>query len=255
MIIYISGTGNSRYAAGLLHKNLGEDLYFLPDTDLEKIDLSREKKLIFVFPIYSWGVPPIVLKYIEGLSQETCTKLKNLKIYMVCTCGDETALAPEMLVECLAEKELSLSGGWSVIMPNDYVLLPGFNVDNKDLEMEKLDKVPDRIKKISRSILEDKTEYDYSRGSIPYLKTKLIYPLFKKWGIFPSKWNWTQECISCGKCVKACPVKNISFKGNHPLWGKHCISCLGCYHICPVHAIEYGKSTRHKGQYYCRRKP
>lgn len=258
MIIYFSGTGNSRFAARLLADELQEQITFLPNLIPESEDftkkISEEKRLIFVFPIYSWGIPPIILSFIDQINPKATELLQKKAIIMICTCGDETGLAPEMLVKKLKSKGLNLYSGWSVIMPNDYVLLPGFDVDSKDIEREKLDRVKPRINEIANHIKKREIKFDYTRGSLAGLKTTMIYPLFKKWGIIPSKWHWTEECISCGKCVTACPVNNITFKGQHPYWGKNCTSCLGCYHICPVHAIEYGRSTAHKGQYFCHRK-
>ena len=59
--------------------------------------------------------------------------------------------------------------------------------------------------------------------------------------------------IKCGLCSKVCPVKNIDFKNdNIPSW-KHngqCLTCFACYHHCPNHAIEFGRQTQKKGQYY-----
>ncbi|MFW5518323.1 MAG: ferredoxin, partial [Segatella copri] len=31
---------------------------------------------------------------------------------------------------------------------------------------------------------------------------------------------------------------------------KDCLTCFTCYHHCPHHAIEFGKQTRKKGQYF-----
>ena len=58
------------------------------------------------------------------------------------------------------------------------------------------------------------------------------------------------KCIGCGKCEKVCPVDNI--EGTPPVWlhnGK-CTCCLACYHHCPVQAVNYGKITRKRGQYF-----
>ena len=59
----------------------------------------------------------------------------------------------------------------------------------------------------------------------------------------------TDACISCGKCVSACPLQNIRLEKGRPLWGKDCAMCLSCYHHCPKHAIEYGSMTKRKGQF------
>ena len=69
--------------------------------------------------------------------------------------------------------------------------------------------------------------------------------------VFPKKWKFTDDCISCGKCEKICPVGNIKLHDGKPVWGKECISCVACYHICPKNAIQYGSFTKGKGQYFC----
>lgn len=253
MIFWFSGTGNSRYVATSLGKHLEEDICFLLDS-LSGLDFTDSKSIGFVFPIYSWGIPPNVLKRVEDVIRSNLSILGNKPIWIVCTCGDETALAPEMFESLLQKYDLKLNAGWNVIMPNNYVLLPGFNVDSKELERKKLDDSQSAIQEIAQKIKGCKWEKRYIRGSMPKLKSKIIYPLFKKWGIFPSKWRWTTECVQCGKCASVCPIHNIKLKGGHPSWKNKCISCLACYHICPVHAIEYGKITHNKGQYFCKRK-
>ena len=61
------------------------------------------------------------------------------------------------------------------------------------------------------------------------------------------------KCVKCGICANVCPVGDI--KGGHgeyPEWLHHkdCLTCFTCYHHCPHHAIEFGKQTQKKGQYY-----
>lgn len=249
MILYFTGTGNSGFVAKELGEKLNEKVIKITDIAPSDVEFEGES-LGFVFPVYSWGVPPLMLSYIKSLSERFFQAVVNRPIWMVCVCGDETALAPEMLKKALAERGLSLAGGWSVIMPNNYVILPGFNVDCKEVEKEKLTKAPAQITKIAEKILKGEWEESYVRGSMPRLKTGLVYPLFKRWGIFPSKWYATDDCISCGKCAKVCPMDNVEMKGGKPKWGMNCVSCLGCYHICPKHAVQYGSATKNKGQYF-----
>ena len=65
MIIYFSGTGNSRFVAerlgGILGDNVFEMLYL---TD----ELLSEQRIIWVFPTYSWGVPPVVKNVISKIN-------------------------------------------------------------------------------------------------------------------------------------------------------------------------------------------
>lgn len=247
MIYWFSGTGNSKYVAGELSERLNERLEFIPNSN-KICNLSDNERLLFVFPIYSWGVPPIVLDFIDKM---TLNGYRNQYVGMVCTCGDETANAPEMFVRAMQKKGISVTGIFSIIMPNNYVLLPGFGTDTKEVEEKKLQLAPSRIETVVNKILSGEQCTDVVRGSLASLKTNAVYPLFKRWGVFPKKWRFTDKCIGCGKCEKACPVKNITLNSNRqPQWGKNCTSCVACYHICPVNAIQYARFTEGKGQYF-----
>ncbi|MDE6272381.1 MAG: EFR1 family ferrodoxin, partial [Muribaculaceae bacterium] len=120
-------------------------------------------------------------------------------------------------------------------------------------EDRKLKSSQARMIELAEKIANEKWEHQYVRGSLPRIKSGLIFPLFKRWGIFPDRWHFTDACVGCSKCAEVCPVGNIKMEktpnGLRPNWGKDCISCLACYHICPRNAVQYGKVTRRKGQY------
>lgn len=252
MIFYFTGTGNSRAAAEALGGWLQENVAFIPLVDPEQ-EKAEGVTVGLVFPVYSWGVPPLVIDFVDRLGERfwTDVRQRRIPVWVVMTCGDEVALAPEMIVKALGRHGVEPQSVWSVTMPNDYVILPGFDVDSKTLENEKLAAAPRRIEEIAEGIKAGKSGVDVVRGSLPWLKSRLVYPLFKRWGIFPSKWHATEACIGCGICVERCPLKNIALDSSrHPVWGSDCCSCLACYHSCPRHAVQYGKATRKKGQYY-----
>lgn len=61
--------------------------------------------------------------------------------------------------------------------------------------------------------------------------------------IGPAVWirpAFGDACISCGKCVEACPASALEIeKGKRPrLDGAKCIGCCCCHEICPVSAID-----------------
>ena len=251
MVYYFTGTGNSGYVAKTLANFLGMTASLISEVKVEDQEAGDEN-ILFVFPVYSWGVPPIVENFILKLGSEFWENVdsRGLRTDCVMVCGDEVALAPEMFEKILGKFNIRPTGIYSVIMPNNYVLLPGFDVDSKAVEEGKLEHCQPRIMEIAERLARGEKTIDVVRGNLAWLKTKIVYPLFKRWGIFPKKWRYTFSCISCGRCERVCPVANVKMENGHPKWGSRCCSCLACYHICPVHAVEYGKATIKKGQYF-----
>ena len=70
MIIYFSGTGNTRWAATTLSEKTGEKLIDI--TDIAGTDVSYKleegERLGFCFPVHGWRPPLIVRNFIRRLS-------------------------------------------------------------------------------------------------------------------------------------------------------------------------------------------
>lgn len=248
MLFYFSGVGNSARVANDLSKILGDTCLCIADEILQSKDyvLRADEMVGFVFPVYSWAPPRIVLDFVRKLSFTSQPSF----IYMVCTCGDDTGKTAEIFSHAMEAKGWSLQASYSVFMPNTYVCLPGFDVDGEDVAARKLNEEPMQVAGIAEKIRQRILGHFCHEGALPALKSYAIAPLFNRFLCSPRWFFATDACISCKKCEKACPVHNISFKRDgKPQWGAHCTMCLACYHTCPVHAVQYGKFTRTKGQY------
>ena len=252
MIFYFSGTGNSKWIAQQLAQVQQEELISIA-AELQQKDnpfryqLRNNEKIGFVFPIYSWGIPPIVLEFIRKID---LVEYHHHYLFFVCSCGDDIGLAKEMFIKSVHRKGWECQSGFSVIMPNNYVLMKGFDTDSKEVEQRKLEEAVPTVTEIN-DLLAKRVQNTFHcvKGKFAYVKTRLIYPLFVKYQITAKPFYATDDCIACKLREKACPVKNIKVDGK-PIWSNNCTSCLACYHICPRQAIQYGKETRGKGQYF-----
>jgi ferredoxin len=59
----------------------------------------------------------------------------------------------------------------------------------------------------------------------------------------------SNECTSCGLCVKLCPAKNITMATGKPVFRNQCERCLACLQHCPKKAINYKDKTQKRGRY------
>lgn len=241
MIVCFSGTGNSKAVAERLAALLGDSLHFIPDGIPPCTD---SKPVIWVFPIYSWDIPPIVRKFMlaSGFA-------KGTEHFMVATCGDDIGLAAQNWRAVCHKKGWIAKAAFSVQMPNNYVCMKGFDTDDDSLVSKKLAAMPARVEAVAEAIRSNGTTDNVVRGSFAWMKTRIIAPYFHRFCMNPDDFNVNEQCISCGKCEKSCPCDNITLTDSRPVWGKECAFCLRCYHICPVHAIGYKKETDGKGQY------
>lgn len=252
MIFYFTGTGNSLWVAKSLGEALGEPLVSIADElHKEEKDLvypvRPDEKILFVYPVHSWGPAVLVTRFISRL---TLNGYAGQPVYSVSTCGDECGYTNQLIGKSLGKRGISLSAAYSVIMPNNYILLPGFNVDSKEVEERKLQDAPLCVAEIIEAIWEHQQDALYHTGSMPGLKSYWIYPLFAHLAIGSNSFRVTDACISCGLCERICPTGTISMQDRKPVWANTCVQCVACIHRCPVRAIEYGKGTLKKGRYH-----
>ena len=247
MILCFSGTKNSQLAALSLASRLGDRLVMMDaETLTSPGQLDSGERLVWVCPVHSWGLPKAVRRYMRAVQIPGAESANH---FLVVTCGDDCGLTASMWRSEMRRRQWKTLGAHSVFMPNTYVTLPGFNVDTPEVAARKMEAMPARIDEIGHAIKCSSPIDSIYRGTLPWLKTRVIYPLFMALLTSPRPFR-SHDCISCGRCVKACPLGNVTLSNEGtPAWGRHCTLCLACYHVCPRHSIEYGNSTRRKGQW------
>lgn len=247
MILCFSGTGNSRHVADRLALNLHDTVV---DIDpLRPLDgHCADRRVVWVFPVHAWSVPPVVADYM--LSVPDGYFPADALHYMVATCGDDIGHTDRVWQALMQLRGWAASGAFSVAMPNTYVSLPGFDVDTPEVERTKLDAVKGRVRFVASCMTADVNVSDVTPGAMPWLKTRVLGPLFRRFLMSPGPFRAdVDRCNGCGKCAIRCPMCNITMVNRHPVWGRSCAMCMACYHGCARDAVNYGCITRKKGRY------
>lgn len=251
MIFYFSGTGNSRWVAEQLAQKLSDRLIPISESCASgqySYSLADGEMLGFVFPTYSWGPAPVMVDFIKQM--EISGYNESTFVYMVTTCGDDVGLSVDVWRKALGN--INGCAAYSVQMPNNYILFPGFDVDSKELEEKKKHDAVKRVELIAEKLKQRLHVVDVVEGACAWLKSRVVYPWFRRYSMTDKKFVVdSDKCTHCGVCVKSCPMQNITQKaGEIPRWHGNCAMCLACIHRCPVRAIEYAKATQNKGRYY-----
>lgn len=271
MIFYFSGTGNSLQVAKSIGEyneeklisiaremdsmksefmyalkdggGIGETVEDAQDTKF-RYTLKDGETIGFVYPVYAWAPPRMVLNFIEKLSFDN---YKDNYVFSVATCGENIGNTMKVLGNSLRKRNLNLNSGFSVVMPNNYIIMG--DVDSKDTEEKKLLLAEETLKNINLIIEERKSNvFQVVKGFMPGVLSGIINPLFNKSTNDTKKFYVDDRCIGCGICERVCNSNTIKVEGK-PKWGRECTQCLACIHLCPVKAIQYGKGTEKKGRY------
>ena len=274
MIFYFSGCGNSQHVAETIAAGLNDKLVFIPEaarSNRYDYTLAEGESLGFVFPVYAWGPPKLVLDFVEKVKVEVPESVEGPiqnngfnfvessistgsttlpYVYFACTCGDECGHTEKVFRKAVEARGWTLSACFSLQMPETYIGMPGFKLDTDENAQRKIDAANAALSGFMPRLQKKESFSKMIVGGAAWLKSYLVNPGFNRFATDDKKYRSTEACIHCGKCVKVCPLQNITLEDGRPVWHGNCTICMACYHHCPVNAIQYGKATVGKGQYW-----
>lgn len=266
MIFYFSGTGNSKWVAeslaGLLHEKTADISVLNFESAgnkeyknyIEEIaqGIKNDEYTGFVFPVYAWGAPEIVIDFAKKLKKflENANNLRdaadNLEkktfTFAIATCGEEAGYTLKNF-----SKIIPLKSSYSLVMPNNYVV--GSDLEDEGTVLSVLRNAKEEVKRMAEEIIAKKEVCRVNEGSAAGLKSGLVNFGFNKFARSTKSFYTTDACTGCGLCAKNCPTHTITMENNRPVWGSKCYQCLKCINRCPAAAIQYGKATETRGRY------
>ncbi len=245
MVLYFSGTGNSRYAARLIASVTGDTVLSLNEhmRNGDTAPVCSDTPLVFVCPVYAWRIPRVVEKQIRATAFSG-----NRKAYFILTCGDSVGNAARYAKRLCDKKGLAFMGLSGVVMPENYIAI--YHAPDKKEADAIIARANPVLTELAHTIKEQKPLPNSRITANDRFKSAVTNRVFYPFVVSAKGFAVTDACISCAKCAALCPLKNITLRGGKPVWGNDCTHCMACICACPTEAIEYKNSTKGKVRYY-----
>ena len=252
LILYFSGTGNTEFIAQYIDKHLNCDMYdieLFPLELFEKENISKYDILIFGFPVYGFDIPVFIQEYLKDIP---ITRTKS--VFIFCTKAFSSGISITHAAQIFKKAGYNPLGYADVKMPGSDGLAflkkdsnIVYKLSIRDFsKIEAADNIINRIKEVIKALEDSDVERVYlninSNIFVSFFSAilKKVFILMEDW--LKKRFWANNDCITCLKCEKICPSKNI--KVNEKVsFGSNCYLCLRCLHQCPKEAIQIGKKT------------
>ena len=241
MILYFSGTGNSRHLAEKLSSLTGDKAISLAaklrETPVRAV--SAAKPLVFVCPVHYGRIPRAVEDCIRKIPFQG-----NHDAYFVVTCSDSPQKAEKYVLKLCADKNFRFRGFASVRMPENNI------IDGETCSKEEADALIAKADETAETLARQIVQGSMLRYEPPQKGSGSLFNRLLSAKIKPQLFSATDRCTGCAECVRRCPTQNIELSDGKPRWGTDCTHCLACLNGCPNAAVEYGGKTQGKQRYF-----
>lgn len=244
--IYFSGTGNSRYALEVFLSKYDDSAKVFEVGDESVVSYIKDnEEIVFAYSVQYSNIPKMLKDFVEKYQD----LWQGKKIFIIATMGLFSGDGAGILGRRLRKYGAEIMGGLHLKMPDSIT-------DVKALKRP-LDKNKELVKEAEKKI--DKAVWRMKNGNPPQEGIGLLYHMAGLFGqrlYFRSKTREytdkvkidSEKCVGCGKCVKLCPMKNLSLEQDVAKAQDRCTMCYRCINTCPKQAITLlGKNVVEQG--------
>lgn len=241
-VIYVfSGTGNTKRVCRLYQREFTENgidttIYDVKSGFYDIPDPNDFDFVGFAYPIHAFNAPKIMLEFCKALPKASHSN--NKQGYFILKSSGEPLqinnMSSSKMKTILRRKGFVLNSEYHYVMPYNMIFRHTDEMTVKMLRaLEGL--VPIEAKEII-----DGKEHRLKRVPFAPLLSwimRIEHPAMQINGRFFKVDD--DKCVRCGKCVKNCPVNNISMDENGKFkFAGNCLMCTRCSFNCPTDAFD-----------------
>lgn len=248
LILYFSGTGNSKFLARVFAKEMGAACFSIEEeADFQAI-IAAHDTIAFSFPTYGSRVPRIMREFVIKHTQAIRSKKLILFCNQMAFSGDGARAFTYIFPKCL-RKKLRVIYAEHFIMPNNIGNVIVTPLANEKQVRRKFRRAKRKMQAACANI---KAGSIIRRGFNPISRALgliqgTFFPLLER--MAKDSVRITDDCINCGLCVKECPMKNLACENGKIISKGNCITCYRCVNHCPQKCITAAFHAKVNKQY------
>ena len=239
MIFCFTGTGNSLKVAKDIAAALPNCSIRHMRGENSGIDISKCKRVGFVFPVYFLGLP---LQVKEFIAQMNIPRTYDGYFFCIGTYANARGNATRQVNALLRQHNKEARYAAYIKMGDNAIAFYGSRPN--------LDRLASSYKRDMAKVLPSVASLRVKRpgGELGLAKAYYSAQIPKMRGR-DAGFRVSPNCTQCGMCAKLCPANNIGMKDGTPVFRHQCEQCMACIQLCPQRAIDYKEKTARRQRY------
>lgn len=248
LVVYFSGTGNTKFISHELAKKLRQQGKRVEVQPVEKVDnlwLSQQSEPICLgigYPVYDLKPPRPIVDFVKDLDRsliDSCFVFSTYTSYHLDSNMHLLDILRDKTIDVICDDNFKAPGASvHLYMPKNNPFTKKLKAFSPDTHI-KVEEFVGKIKKNQPQIIELK--YNRFNKYHQWGSEKLFAALFYH-GL-----SVDDKCNSCGLCVESCPSDNLIIKEDtlNIISENHCLKCLRCVVTCKQKAINFTARKRY----------
>ena len=245
VMLYFSGTGNSKYIAELFSTNLSVACHSIEENiDFAQL-LDANEIVAFCYPVYMSRVPRIMREFVAYHMDSL--KGKNLIIF--CTQMILSGDGARAFADLFPRGHVQVVYAEHFFMPNNVSSALFLPMASDKCVKAYLRRSERRMEGVCRNIeagIVKKRGFNVLSRALGLIQAPLLSPVEKKAN---NSVRVSGGCTKCGICVSACPMNNLVCDDVGISHMHNCTMCYRCINRCPEKAITIVFHGKVKEQY------